>query len=407
MRTSALALVLLSACSRRPASWVAPEPPSCGERVVGELVRWPYLGDVRQDGITVAWGADATVTGAVLRYGRNASVASSVTASVAIVPGDGADIALFHADVRGLEAGTGYCYAVEVDGVRVAEGVSFTTAPPLDAGTTTSFLVVGDWGSGTADQLAVRDALMPWLDEADLFVTTGDNAYPDGTWADWQARIFAPYAEVLLETPFYPTWGNHDYATEAAAPGLANVFLPRQALRDDHHERYWSLDHGPAHLVGLDSEGALLEAGDDDQIAWGTADLGGAAERPWRIALWHKPPFTGHVSRTGDFLALARLVPLVEEHGADLVLVGHDHFYERFGPMRGGAPAPTAEGGIPYVITGGGGRSLYDHAGHEGDAYAAEKHHFLFVQVDDEQVRVQAIGTDGVVFDELVLTRER
>ncbi|TNE86158.1 MAG: metallophosphoesterase family protein [Deltaproteobacteria bacterium] len=412
MRTLSLVLLLLACKPAEPEgrlpSFERPAAPTCPARVLADattLPRAPYLNSVGAESLVVAFGAPSTSAVGLVRFTDAAGTVREVGATREVVPGDGSDLALFHARVAGLEPGTTYCYEVLVNDVSVASGLRFTTSVPGGFDTTVRFLAIGDFGAGTPEQLEVRDAMLPYAADADLFLTLGDNAYSSGTFEEWQSRVFAPNRELLTDVAYWPTWGNHDYATDDAAPALANHFLPEMTLRADHDERYWSFDHGPLHVIGLDSEGALYDTGDDDQIVWGTADLAAHADAPWKIALWHKPPFTGHETRTGDLFARARLQPMIEEAGVDVVLVGHDHFYERFHAQVDGEAVAHAEGGVSWIISGGGGRSLYVLDGHELEAFGEARHHFLYGVLDQCSLRIQAIGTDGLPFDELSLSR--
>ncbi|MDQ3987051.1 MAG: hypothetical protein M3280_11230, partial [Actinomycetota bacterium] len=89
---------------------------------------------------------------------------------------------------------------------------------------------------------------------------------------------------------------------------------------------------------------------------------------------------------TPDF---ADLPALFEEYGVDLVLTGHDHLYAVTKPQNG----------LRYVVTGGGGASLYPCV----PAYFSEvcevRHHFLFVEATQRRIRVWAVGTAGAPFD--------
>lgn len=404
-------LLLLLACSDPPsgdtnppadAPYAPPVAADCGEGVapgsVAGLVRWPYLQLVTTDGITVAWGADDTATTARLRVGPDADLGLTWEATGASTSGapDGR-FTLFHARAEGLTPNTEYCYAVEVDGVVLASGLRFRTAPDHpDA--PVRFTALGDFGSGSDDQRAVIAAMEPWLDETDLWLTLGDNAYDDGTWSEWHDKVFGPHQDQLHRVPSYLVPGNHDWNTGSLDPFLANLFLPGV-------ESWWSFDYGPVHFVGLDSEMGTLTSGPEGMLEWLEADLA-ANDQPWTVALWHHPLLTGNPDRTGDPLMASLVAPILQEHGVPLVLVGHDHFYERFEPVRfTNAVAAADPAGFVHVISGGGGRSLYDVEPHELDVVRAERHHFLYVEADAARLRLRAIAEDGEVLDDVELER--
>jgi hypothetical protein len=311
---------------------------------------------------------------------------------------------LFHATLTGLEPGSQVCYRVEVDGRVVSRGQSFWTAPPSEDAAI-GFLVLGDYGAGTEAQLRVRDAMLPYLDRAQFLLTLGDNAYGSGQAWEWQANVFRVYQGLLTDLGFYPTWGNHDYSTANAAPALDSVFLFENAWRTQDRERYWSMDWGPVHVIGLDTEGPaqeIRESEADDQLDWLQADVD-ANELPWTIAAWHKPAWSGMPGRGADPTALLLFGPLLEEAGVQLVLQGHNHMYERFAPMRGNQSVAEGEDGTVYVVSGGGGRSLYGIGEVPYQLVVHEQYHFLFVEADRCTLTLSAIDLDGVVLDTSVM----
>jgi hypothetical protein len=92
-------------------------------------------------------------------------------------------------------------------------------------------------------------------------------------------------------------------------------------------------------------------------------------------------------------LRSAGIDDLFRQYGVDLVLAGHDHFYER-----------GDDHGLRYVVTGGGGAPLYtaDTARPYTLAYSRE-HHFLRVDAEGDALTVAAIRTDGTVIDRCAL----
>ena len=94
--------------------------------------------------------------------------------------------------------------------------------------------------------------------------------------------------------------------------------------------------------------------------------------------------------------------PVLEAAGVPLVLQGHDHYYQRFQPINE-ASVPDADG-IHYIVTGGGGRELYEMDLAEPFLDVAEqRHHFLLGEADG--MTLQAIDKTGTVFDTLELER--
>ena len=391
--------------------WQAPV--DCGERLdpTDTLVRWPYVQRVTETEAVIAFGTLPSAGSARVVWGHQGYWDHQAPATLRDLPevvrtetGLLEPLRLFHATLTDLEPGSQVCYRVEVDGQVVARGQSFWTAPPSED-VTVGFLVLGDYGAGTEEQLRVRDAMLPFVPRSQFLLTLGDNAYSTGRPSEWQDHVFRVYQGLLTDISLLPTWGNHDYGTANAAPALDSVFLYENAWRTQDRERYWSMDWGPLHVVGLDTEQPALEIRDsetDDQLDWLQADID-ANERPWTIAAWHKPAWSGMPGRGPDPTALLLFGPLLEEAGVSLVLQGHNHMYERFAPMRGSQSAAEGDDGTVYVVSGGGGRSLYGIGHVPYQLVVHEEHHFLFVEADRCTLTMTAINLDGSPLDQLVL----
>ncbi len=427
-----LLMFLLLACAGDPAApssdsggdappaWS--DPATCAEDValgsVDGLQRWPYLQDVRTDRATLLFGTDLDIDDGAVRISRDGSWDEARATTVSPLRIDDSDdddtggpveeIALHRVDLTGLQPGTEYCYQVEAGGQVLASGIRFWTAPDPAADATVRFMVIGDMGAGTEEQALVRDVMLRHAEGVHFVLTTGDNAYGDGDWDELHTLVFQPYQELFARAPVYPTAGNHDYKTEHAQPYLDNFVLPENILRSSDAERYYSMTWGPMYWAGLDTEWPIYEIREDetdDMLDWLEQDLA-ESDRPWKVAGWHQPAYSGHPTRGIHIPARLQLVPALEAAGVQLVLQGHDHFYERFQSLREDQPATLAEGGIAYIVTAGGGQSLYEIDTTEPWLEVAElRHHFLLGEADGCTLRLQAIDVYDTVFDELVLDR--
>jgi hypothetical protein len=204
--------------------------------------------------------------------------------------------------------------------------------------------VIGDPGTATADQRAVRDAFFQWNrgQAPDLWLMLGDNAYGAGTDAQFQGAVFSVYPWLLANAPLWPTLGNHDArsANSGTQSGIYyDIFtLPTQGQAGglpSGTEAYYSFDYANLHFVCLDSQdtdrskhGMMAE--------WLRDDLA-STSRDWIVCFFHHPPYTkgshdsDKRSDSGARLVEVRenLLPILEEGGVDLVLTGHSHSYER------------------------------------------------------------------------------
>jgi len=370
-----------------------------------DLIRWPYVQSVTDASAIIAWGSPVEEQTGYLHYGTSGDYGIAIPSDVSEIPSYGdTTLAIHSVELTGLEPGTEYCYQVQVGDHEIAGALRFRTAPDSPYAPA-RFFAFGDLGTSTPDQLAIRDRMLAQHHDIDLWFTTGDNAYPAGTHQAYQAHVFSIYREMWTRIPVFPVPGNHDYITENAQPYLDNFFLPRNAWREEDKERYYSIDWGPIHFVGLDSEDPMFQLdGEDDMVAWVDADLA-ATDKPWKIVAWHRPPYEGHPTRAPDVATWYHLVPLMQKHGVQLVLLGHNHFYERMVPILDNAPSSYRQGAVTYVVTGSAGRSLYDIAPWEFQAVGIQDFNYLIGDVSFCELRLQAYNGDGEKLDDFTIPR--
>jgi hypothetical protein len=179
----------------------------------------------------------------------------------------------------------------------------------------------------------------------------GDIAYPSGREGDFR-DCFAP-AWGSLGDRLRPVPGNHEYLSDAAAPYFA--YFGAQAATPG--EGWYAYELGSWRIYALNSNcdqiGGCGQG--SPQLAWLVSDL---AEHPHRctLAYWHHPRFSS--GRHGDASSMRDVWDVLDAAGADVVLAGHDHTYERFGPLD--ADGAARADGIRSFVVGTGGRSHYD-----------------------------------------------
>jgi acid phosphatase type 7 len=179
----------------------------------------------------------------------------------------------------------------------------------------------------------------------------GDNAYETGSAAEY-ANCYGPsWGRFKARTK--PVPGNHEYET----PGATGYYGYFGALAGDPAKGYYSYDLGRWHVVALNSNCAAIggcNAG-SPQEQWLRADL--AAHPAFcTLAYWHHPRWSS--GQVGDDSMTAGLWAALQDGGADLVLVGHDHDYERFAPLLPDRTASPTRG-IREFVVGTGGRSHF------------------------------------------------
>jgi hypothetical protein len=171
----------------------------------------------------------------------------------------------------------------------------------------------------------VRDQLLNYLgpNYLNAWILLGDNTYPDGTDAEFQANFFNIYKDNLLKKyPLFPSPGNHDYHDVEFSAAVAqqtheiayyqNFSVPESGESGgvpSHTSEYYSFDIGNIHFISIDSYGKAdkkrLSDTTGPQVEWIKKDLEKAAGAEWIIAYWHHPPFTmgSHNSDTEKELA--------------------------------------------------------------------------------------------------------
>lgn len=302
-----------------------------------EIVRGPYLQRVTPSEAVVRWRTDRP-SGTWLALGP-------LPDELWTVISDPSPVLDHRVAVQDLEAAHRYYYAVGEPGLVLTGGDQehvIRTPPEGGGASPTRVWVLGD--SGTADHRAraVRDGYRMALGGAatDVWVMVGDNAYPDGTEAEYQAAVFEVYPEFLMNTALWPALGNHDARSSDSASQTGPFFdlfdLPDTAQAGgapSGTEAYYSFDHGDVHFVCLDTAGSSLAAA-GTMLQWLGADLA-ANRRHWSIVYFHHPPYTKGSHDSDDpaepklFDVRQVVVPMLERFGADLVLSGHSHSYER------------------------------------------------------------------------------
>jgi acid phosphatase type 7 len=237
-------------------------------------------------------------------------------------------------------------------GTLLAFGCAPERPPRSPSGET--IVAVGDIAScsDTADVATARR--VGGLD-ASTVLTLGDHAYPDGSAEDFQ-ECYDP-AWGRFEDRTRPSPGNHDYYTQGAQ-GYFNYFGKAAGEPD---EGYYSFDLGEWHLIALNSncgEGEIRCGPGSAQVQWLKDDLAANEEKRCTLAYFHHPLFSSGKYRPG----ISRVRPIWEAlyaGGADVVLNGHDHNYQRFAPQDPEGRADP-EGGIRQFVVGTGGKSHYE-----------------------------------------------
>jgi len=315
--------------------------------------------------------------------------------------------------VEGLEPGTSYRYELTAEGGGSQQG-TFSTAPNDDSAPV-HFAFCGDSGDQpwwvwlqrtpilhlparwrwfpTKSAVTEVGAAMA-ADAPDFALHLGDVIYPKGLHAHYSSGFFRPFGDLLRGAPVYAVLGNHDVMNARGQQILANFELPENELTGD--ERCYSFAWGSVRVIALDCNQFLAQERfqeDFPSARFLRQELQRCSE-PWVVVASHYP--IRSASRQGNDGALeAAMLPVLEQWGVDLYLSGHDHCYQRFGPNE--------RFPVPLVVSGGGGKRLYeikeDPRSRIGAEALAKAFHWCSAHAQGRTLSVVATGIDGARLD--------
>ena len=298
------------------------------------LTRGPYLQIGTPNSIIIRWRTDIA-TDSRVRYGIDSTSLDQEVDSISITTEH-------EVTLTGLLPNTKYYYSVETKTKVLSADPNnyFVTAPPVGTKQKTRIWILGDSGTANDNAASVRDAYYILSEDihTDLWVMLGDNAYSNGTDAEYQAAVFNMYPNMLKKSVLWPAFGNHDgySANSKIQTGVFyDIFsLPTNAEAGGSAsgtEAYYSFDYANIHFICLNSHDVDRSA-TGEMCSWLQDDLY-ETNQDWLIAYWHHPAYTkgSHDSDTESQLIEIRenILPILEEGGTDFVFYGHSHAYER------------------------------------------------------------------------------
>ena len=394
------------------------------------VVRGPYLQSGTPNSVVVRWRTDIATDSRVCFGTVQGSLSSCVN--------DTAPKTEHEITLSGLSADTRYYYSVGNAAATLAGNDAnhfFITHPPAGVSKPTRVWVLGDAGTATSSQQAVRNAYYTFTGSrhTDLWLMLGDNAYTSGTDAQFQAAVFNMYPEMLRKSVLWSTRGNHE-STDASGSVYYNIHtFPTQGQAGGEPsgtEAYYSWDYGNIHFICLDSFGSSRSAG-GPMANWLNADLA-ANTRQWTIALWHHPPYTKGSHNSDNEVELVEMrqnfLPILEDGGVDLVLCGHSHSYERSFLIDGhygnsstftaahkkdggsgredgtgayGKPSsgPASHEGAVYVVAGSSGQTSGGQLNHPAMFVSLNNLGSLVIDADTNRIDVKFLRETGAIGD--------
>jgi len=399
-RTVLVALSLLAACG---AGARAATPEGAG------FVTGPYLLRPGKTKVTIMWTSAAAAAGLV-RYGAGGKLDREMIFRSREISypergprweqGKGMiypkcrmlKAHVCEARLAGLKPGTEYGYEVSFAGKK-AKG-SFRTFP--DKPEPFTFIAYGDSRAGRGQGIKIHREIAARFagHKPELILHTGDMVNNDH-YPQWKRQFFDPLAGVIGSIPLWPAIGNH----EKGGRSYSQVF----SIPDGNF--WYSFDYAGAHFVSLDSSAWRNRRGaakTGPMLKWLEKDLA-ASRATWKILFYHEPSYDMGLHWSGwgrkDFL------PVMRKHGADLVLSGDSHSYQRFRPMYW--KGENEKHPVTYIITAGGGAPLYWLMNAEPHlACAARKYHYMVFKIDGGRLSARVLTTEGKLIDSFAITKK-
>jgi len=250
---------------------------------------------------------------------------------------------------------------------------------PLKEGSV-KFAVIGDSGTGDSHQRAVANQLAGYRAKFPFafVLMMGDNLYTGDRPRDYEKAFEQPY-KALLDggVKFYASLGNHDNPNE-------RLYKPFNM----NGERYYTFKppNSSVRFFALDSNYV-----DDKQVAWLDKELA-ASGSDWKICFFHHPLYSSGETHGSAELQRSLLEPVFLKYGVNVVLSGHEHFYERIKPQKG----------IQYFIVGNSAKVRVGDLRPDGLTAKGwdQGYGFMLVEITGDELFFQHISDTGATIDE-------
>ena len=210
----------------------------------------------------------------------------------------------------------------------------------------------------------------------------GDNTYGGETARDFELRFETPYKPLLdAGVKFYAALGNHDYAQPAFLQAVQHGRAALLSYKPKNGVRFFALDSTYMN---------------PEQLQWLEKELA-ASGSEWKIAYFHHPLYSSGGGTAPTRALRDQLEPIFVKHGIDVVLQGHDHFYERVKPQQG----------IHYFVVGGSAKLRYGDI--EPGRLTAKGfdtgYSFMLVEIAGDEMHFQAVSDLGKTVDSGLIRR--
>lgn len=278
-------------------------------------------------------------------------------------------------------------------------------------------LMIGDFGTGGADQLKVAEGMKNFVAAKSLktegLLLLGDNFYgktKDGLSIKserWKTGIEEMYPSAVFPGPMWPVLGNHDYHDNEGGEKVQLEYAGQSGVRWKMPGKWHRFDLGPVlkplvTVICLDSNLPTVSGGKDKktgkpknhmseaevaaQLEWFKAELA-KPRAPFTIVAAHHPLYSN--GDHGDTRALVeQWEPLFQEHKVHAYLCGHDHDMQHL----------EFEGKFTtHLLSGGGGARTRKLESTRQTPYGRDVHGFTHLQITPDALIFTHHGADGGV----------
>ncbi len=220
-------------------------------------------------------------------------------------------------------------------------------------------------------------------------VVSGDLVSSGSKYEQWDSQFFGPIKGLGESTPIYATQGNHDLSKQK--------YFERLMVPEGESNNY-GFEVGSLYYYCLDN----LTTNTDNGLDILTKNIK-ANDSVWKFASYHVPSLNlgGHSSSWGYPNAL----PEISKAGADFVITGHSHIYERFFPV---SPQKGSQGSyVTHITSGGGGAPNYKIVESDILAKTTDCLHFCLFKINGNKLTLKVIDDKGVVIDRLEIRKTK
>ena len=318
-----------------------------------------------------------------------------------ILEGDTVRLDLTGADAEDAVWAAGDTAVVTVLGAgRIAgagQGRSLVTATLPDGRSVRAYVFVDEAVLVGAGDIAVcgyetDERTAELLDHiAGVIWTAGDNAYPSGSARDF-AECFDP-TWGRHKDRIRPTPGNHEYRT----PGASAYFDYFGEAAGERGKGWYSYRYGGWLIIALNSNlSALDEDTIEEQMDWLRDTL---EDNPvlCTLAYFHHPLFSSGSHGSNDDEDVRPIYEALYAAGADVVLAGHDHHYERFPPLDPSGRNDPRRGIRQFLVGSGGGalRSSGSQVHPQSEVFNNRDHGVLELVLHEDGYEWQFVTVEG------------